>query len=41
VLTILHGDALVFHSTNVAAELVLPIGVFYELRLDGETPHLF
>lgn len=39
-LTVLHGDALVFHSTNVAAELVLPVGVFYELRLDGEAPHL-
>lgn len=39
-LTILHGDALVFHSANIATELVLSVGVFYELGLDGEAPHL-
>lgn len=39
-ITILHGDALVFYSTHVTAQLILPFRVFNKFALYAEAPHL-
>lgn len=40
ILTVLHSNALVFNPADVAAQLVLPLSVFYQLGLHAEAPHL-
>lgn len=38
--TILQGDAFVFDAADIAAQLILPVGVLNKLSLDREAPHL-
>lgn len=39
-ITVLHSDAFVLDPADVAAQFVLSVGVFNELGLDAEAPHL-
>lgn len=36
----MHRHALVLDSAHVTAELVLPVRILDEFRLDGKSPHL-
>lgn len=39
-LTVLQGDAFVFDAADIAAQLILPVGVLNQLGLNREAPHL-
>lgn len=39
-LTIMHGHTLVFDTAYIAAQLVLPVRILYQLCLNGEAPHV-